>query len=131
MNAKWLIVVVALVFNGCALLLIPVGAGIGFGTYFYLRGEVGRGYGVKFEHAFEAVASTITKLKYTIRDTHDVPPEGWVKSTRPDGTFVDIYIKWKSENWTEIRIRVGFPGDRGAAIRLHEEIARRLKKRRR
>jgi hypothetical protein len=131
MNARWLVVFVAVAFNGCALLLIPVGAGVGLGTYFYIKGEVIRDYGIKFEHAFETVASTMSKLKYTIRDTHNVPPKGWVKSTRPDGTYVDIYINWESEDWTEIRIRVGFPGDRKAAIRLHEEIAKRLKKKRR
>ena len=114
--------------TGCAAVII--GAGVGAGTYTYLKGELKRSYQVKFDKTLEVCKSVLTDLDQPILEETTDGEKTTLQSKRKNGSPQTITVSITSVEWTEVSVRTGVFGywNREVSQQFHEFIAERLKK---
>ena len=132
MTGKRRIVAAALVlciwiFAGCAAVI--VGAGVGAGTYTYIKGDLSRSYPVKFDKALNVCISILDDLNQPIIEKTTDGEKTTIKTEEKDGTPQTINIAIESIEWTQISVRTGVVGywKRAVSQQFHDFIAERLK----
>jgi len=112
--------------TGCAAFL--VGAGVGAGTFSYVRGELKRTYEAEYNRCIEAGKETLEALKMPLEESLADGLKTILKARRADGTPVIVRIVVLAPNRTEVGIRCGVIGiwDKKAAGLIHGLIAKRL-----
>ena len=115
-----------IVMTGCAVFLI--GAGVGAGTFSYVRGELKRTYEAEYNQCIEAGKETLEALKMPLEESLADGLKTILNARRADGTLVTLKIVVLAPNRTEVGIRCGVIGiwDKKAARLIHELIAKRL-----
>ena len=132
MTGKKRIVAAALVLfiwilAGCAAVI--VGAGVGAGTYTYIKGDLKRSYPVKFDKALNVCIGILEDLNQPILEKTTDGEKTTIKSERKDGTPQTIDVAIESIEWTQVSVRTGMVGywKRGVSEQFHDFIAERLK----
>lgn len=114
--------------GGCAAVI--VGAGVGAGTYTYIKGDLKRSYQVKYDRALAICISILDDLNQPIVEKTTDGEKTTIKTKKKDGTPQTINIAIENIEWTQISIRTGVFGywKREVSQQFHEFIAERLKK---
>ena len=113
---------------GCAAVII--GAGMGAGTYTYLKGDLKRAYNAKFDKTLNVCLSIITDLDQPVLEKTTDGEQTTIRTERKDGSPQTISVSISSLNWTEVAVRSGVFGywKREVSEQFHEFIAERLKR---
>ena len=113
---------------GCAAVI--VGAGVGAGTYTYMKGDLKRSYPVKFNEALDVCISILDDLDQTIVEKTTDGEKTTIKTKRKDGSPQTINVAIESIEWTQVSVRTGMVGywKKDVSQQFHDFIAERLKK---
>ena len=114
--------------SGCAAVI--VGAGVGAGTYTYIKGDLKRSYPVKFDKALNVCISILEDLNQPIVEKTTDGEKTTIKTKRKDGSPQTINVAIENIDRTEVSVRTGVVGywKRDVSQQFHEFIAERLKK---
>ena len=114
--------------TGCAAVI--VGAGVGAGTYTYIKGELTRSYQVKFDKTLQICIDILEDLNQPITDKTTDGEKTTIRSKRKDGTEQTIDIAIISIDWTEVSVRTGVVGfwKKEISQQFHEFIAERIER---
>ena len=112
---------------GCAAVI--VGAGVGAGTYTYIKGDLKRSYPVKFDKALNVCISILEDLNQPIVEKTTDGEKTTIKTKRKDGSAQTIHVAIESTEWTQVSVRTGLVGywKRDVSEQFHKFIAERLK----
>ena len=113
---------------GCAAVII--GAGLGVGTYTYLKGDLKRAYNAKFDKTLNVCLSILTDLDQPILKKTTDGEKTTIRTERKNGSPQTISVSISSVDWTEVSVRTGGFGywNREVSEQFHEFIAERLKR---
>jgi hypothetical protein len=113
---------------GCAAVI--VGAGVGAGTYTYIKGDLKRSYPVKFDKALNVCISILEDLNQPIVEKTTDGEKTTIKTKRKDGSAQTINVAIESTEWTQVSVRTGLVGywKRDVSEQFHKFIAERLKR---
>ncbi len=113
---------------GCAAVII--GAGVGAGTYTYLKGDLKRDYNAKFDKTLNVCLSILTDLNQPILEKTTDGEKTTIRTERKNGSPQTISVSISSVDWTEVSVRTGTFGywDRELSEQFHKFIAERLKR---
>ena len=113
---------------GCAAVI--VGAGVGAGTYTYIKGDLKRSYPVKFNKALDVCISILDDLDQPIVEKTTDGEKTTIETKRKDGSPQTITVAIESIEWTQVSVRTGMVGywKKDVSQQFHEFIAERLKK---
>jgi hypothetical protein len=113
---------------GCAAVI--VGAGVGAGTYTYIKGDLKRSYPVKFDKALNVCISILEDLNQPIVEKTTDGEKTTIKTKRKDGSAQTINVAIESIEWTQVSVRTGLVGywKRDVSEQFHKFIAERLEK---
>jgi len=132
MNGKRRIIAAVLLFciwlfGGCAAVI--VGAGVGAGTYTYIKGDLKRSYPVKFNETLNVCISILDDLDQPIVEQTTDGEKTTIKTRRKDGSPQTVNVAIESTEWTQVSVRTGVVGywKRDVSQQFHEFIAERLK----
>jgi hypothetical protein len=114
--------------TGCV--AVVVGAGVGAGTYTYVKGELKRSYPAKFDKTLQVCIDILHGLNQPILEKVTDGEKTTIKSERKDGTPQTIEISIINIDWTQVSVRTGVVGywNKEISQQFHEFIAERLKK---
>ncbi len=112
--------------TGCVAVII--GAGVGAGTYTYIKGELKRSYQAKFDKTLQVCIDILDDLNQPIIDKTTDGEKTTIRSKRKDGTEQTIDIAIISIDWTEVSVRTGVVGywKKDISQQFHEFIAERI-----
>ena len=91
--------------SGCVAVI--VGAGVGAGTYTYIKGDLKRSYQVKFDKALNICISILEDLDQPIVEKTTDGEKTTIKTKKKDGTPQTINIAIESVETTQISVRTG------------------------
>ena len=113
--------------GGCAAVII--GAGVGAGTYTYIKGDLQRSYRVKFDKALNVCISILEDLDQPIVEKTTDGEKTTITTKRKDGSHQTIKVAIESIEWTQVSVRTGVVGywKKDVSQQFHEFIAERLK----
>ena len=113
---------------GCAAVII--GAGVGAGTYTYLKGDLKMAYNAKFDKTLNVCLSILTDLDQPILEKTTDCEKTTIQSERKNGSPQTITVSISKVDWTEVSVRSGVFGywNRELSEQFYEFIAERLKK---
>ena len=113
---------------GCAAVII--GAGVGAGTYTYVKGELKRAYNAKFDKTLNVCLSIIADLDQRVLEKTTDGEQTTIRTERKNGSSQTISVSILSKDWTEVSVRSGVFGywNREVSEQFHEFIAERLKR---
>ena len=121
------ILLITWILAGCAAVI--VGAGVGAGTYTYIKGDLKRSYPVKFDKALNVCIGILDDLNQPIIEKTTDGEKTTIKTEKKDGTPQTIDVVIESIEWTQVSIRTGVFGywKRDVSEQFHDFIAERLK----
>jgi len=122
--------VIACFFLGTGCAAVIIGAGVGAGTYTYLKGDLKRAYNAKFDKTLDVCLSIISDLNQPVLEKTTDGEQTTIRTERKDGSPQTIIVSISSLNWTEVAVRSGVFGywKREVSEQFHEFIAERLKR---
>lgn len=116
-----------LILSGCAPAMVGLGAGAGFGTYSYVKGELTVLYPYSYDQTWNASVAAMEKLEIEVTSQQRDALSGHIKGKRNDGKSVLIRIADKGTGVTEVGVRVGSFGDQEASRKIQKTISNILK----
>lgn len=121
------LLLIAWMLAGCAAVI--VGAGVGAGTYTYIKGDLSRSYPVKFDKALNVCISILDDLNQPIIEKTTDGEKTTIKTEEKDGTPQTINIAIEGIDWTQVSVRTGVVGywKKAVSQQFHDFIAERLK----
>jgi hypothetical protein len=113
-------------FTGCVAVI--VGAGVGVGTYTYLKGELQRSYPAKFDKTLQVCLDILDDLNQPIIDKITDGEKTTIRSQRKDGTEQAIEVSIISIDSTRVSVRTGVVGywKKNISQQFHTFIAERI-----
>jgi hypothetical protein len=113
-------------FTGCVAVI--VGAGVGVGTYSYLKGELQRYYPAKFDKTMQVCLDILDDLNQPIIDKITDGEKTTIRSQRKDGTEQTIEVSIISIDSTQVSVRTGVVGywKKNISQQFHTFIAERI-----
>ena len=118
--------VMGMVVSGCAVAVLATCAGLGAGTYAWLKGELRRTYPATYDAVWNASSDALQSLEMPVVSQQRDALKGTIMAKRADGSDVRVDVKYLTENTTQVSIRIGLFGDRADSARVHETIQARL-----
>ncbi len=118
--------VMGMVVSGCAVAVLATGAGLGAGTYAWLKGELRRTYPATYDAVWNASSDALQSLEMPVVSQQRDALKGTIMAKRADGSDVRVDVKYLTDNTTQVSIRIGLFGDRPDSARVHETIQARL-----
>ncbi len=114
--------------TGCVAVII--GAGVGVGTYTYVKGELKRPYHAKFEKTLQVCIDILEDLNQPIIDKTTDGEKTTIRSKRKDGTDQTIDVSIISVDSTLVSVRTGVVGywKKDISEQFHAFIAERIEK---
>lgn len=112
---------------GCAAALVGAGAGIGIGTYSYIKGELKVTYPVAYQEVVGATEAAVKDLGFTLLKEEKDAIRCRIKARMADGTKVSLKVDRLSPRITELRVKVGWFGNRDVSIQIMRAIEKRMK----
>ena len=127
-NSAALILVGIWLLAGCAAVI--VGAGVGAGTYTYIKGELIRSYQAEFDKTLKICLDILEDLNQPVIDKTTDGEKTTIKTQRKDGTDQTIDVSIIDADWTQVSVRTGVVGywKKDISEQFHEFIAERLKR---
>ncbi len=116
-----------LLIHGCTPVMVGLGAGSGFGSYSYIKGELSALYPYPYDRTWNALLTAIERLEIDVISQNRDALNGQIKGKRGDGKTVVFKIENKGLDVTEVGVRVGTFGDQEASRKIHETIINVLK----
>jgi len=122
------VLLISWMLTGCIAVL--VGAGVGAGTYTYVKGELKRSYQAPFDKTLQVCIDVLNGLNQPILEKVTDGEKTTIRSERKDGTPQTIEVSIISLDWTQVSVRTGVVGywKKDISEQFHEFIAERLKK---
>ncbi len=116
-------------FTGCSpLAFFAAGGAAGAGGYKYYKGSLTVFYRFPYVKVWDASISALRVMELQIKgQEHDIS-SGKIMAVRADGIEVFVYVKYKSPKSTEVIIRVGAWGEKGASMEIADRIEGALKR---
>ena len=116
------------ILTGCVAVI--VGAGVGVGTYSYVKGELIRTYQAKFNTILQICTDILADLNQPILDKTTDGEKTTIRTKRKDGTDQTIQVSIVDINTTQVSVRTGVVGfwKKDISTQFHEFIAERLEK---
>ena len=112
---------------GCsALVLVGAGTAAGIAGYKWYEGALTVIYEAPYIKAWEATLKALQKMELEIKSQKHDLTKGDIKAEMKDKKSVKISLAYKSAQQTEVEIRVGFFGDKGASDVIQEGIRKEL-----
>ncbi len=105
--------------SGCAFL---VGGAAGAGTVSYLKGELKSDEEVSLDRLWSATQTAIEDMGFTVKTKEKDSLSAKLAALTADNKNIDITLKRKGDNLTEIAIRVGRFGNESVSLHILEEI---------
>lgn len=118
--------VMGMVVSGCAVAVLATGAGLGAGTYAWIKGELKRTYPATYDAVWNASSDALQSLEMPVVSQQRDALKGTIMAKRADGSDVRVDVKYLTENTTQVSVRIGLFGDRPDSARVHETIQARL-----
>ncbi len=118
--------VMGMVVSGCAVAVLATGAGLGAGTYAWLKGELRRTYPATYDAVWNASSDALQSLEMPVVSQQRDALKGTIMAKRADGSDVRVDVKYLTDKTTQVSIRIGLFGDRPDSARVHETIQARL-----
>lgn len=113
--------------GGCVWLAVgAAGAGVGYGTYAFIRGQLEVAYPNEFQQTWSAALDALESLEIRKKSAAKDAFGGKIEAARADGTSVKIAVTPITSASTSVKIRVGFFGDQAISEMIAEEIERKL-----
>ena len=114
--------------TGCVAII--VGAGVGVGTYTYIKGELQRSYPAKFDKTLQVCLDILDDLNQPTIDKITDGEKTTIRSKRKDGTEQTIEVSIISIDSTQVSVRTGVVGywKKDISQQFHEFIAERIGK---
>jgi hypothetical protein len=113
--------------GGCVWLAVgAAGAGVGYGTYAFIRGELEVAYPNEFQQTWSAVLDALESLEIRKKSAVKDAFGGKIEAARADGTSIKIAIKPITSASTSVKIRVGVFGNQTISEMIADEIDRNL-----
>ncbi len=116
-----ILIMSVVILNGCAVLWLGAGAGIGVAGYKYYNGHLETRYYTSYNNVFNACKLALKNLNITIEKQYKDPIEATVEGIRLNGSKVKIKIK-NVGNYVVVKIRVGLLGDLEASKLIKTKI---------
>lgn len=110
---------------GCAPLV--VGVGTGTSTYLYINGALQTDYKYSYEMVWTACEKTMAGMRALSVQPFKEIGQGHISALINDEK-VRFDVKYKARNVTTVTVRVGFFGNKTAALLLHDKIVDNLPK---
>jgi len=115
--------------GGCVGLAIGAAAGVGVGTYAFIKGELRVAYPYTYEETWSAAAAAVDALELIKTSADKDAFGGRIKAERATGSkSIKISLKPLTSNSTSVKIRVGVFGDRAISETIASKIEEILKK---
>ena len=111
---------------GCILAVAAVGAGIGYGAYSYVDGELEYDLPANPPQVTAAAAGALTDLQMPVVSSESTAVDGKVKGRTANDKAIEIRIKSRSDGVSHIGIRIGVFGDEGISARILDATKARL-----
>ncbi len=99
------------------------------GVVFYKHGDLISNEGAPYKQCMEAVLKSMDELGYTVTSVKQSTLwyfQETVKARNAKGKTVKIVIKWKAENHTEMRVKVGKLGNKARSQEILNTIRQYL-----
>ncbi len=105
-----------------------VGAGVGAGTYTYIKGELKRSYQAPFDTTITASTAALASCNIVLLENNATGLQTKLVGERSDGTPVTVTVEMSDPNVTAVSIRSGVVGywDRSGSEQIHATIAQKL-----
>ncbi len=109
---------------------VVVGAGVGIGTFTYVKGELTRSYEAKFDKTLQVCIDILDDLGQSIVDKTTDGTKTTIRTKRKDGTDQTINVSIINIDWTQVSVRTGVFGywKKDISQQFHEFIAERIKR---
>jgi len=114
--------------TGCVAVI--VGAGVGVGTYTFVKGGLIRSYQADFNKVLQICTDIVKDLDQPILDKTTDGEKTTIRTKRKDGTDQTIEVSIVNIDTTQVTVRTGVVGywKRDISRQFHEFIAERLKR---
>ena len=114
--------------TGCVAVI--VGAGVGVGTYTFVKGGLIRSYQAEFNKVLQICTDILNDLDQPILDKTTDGEKTTIRTKRKDGTDQTIEVSIINIDTTQVTVRTGVVGywKRDISRQFHEFIAERLKR---
>jgi len=114
--------------TGCVAVI--VGAGVGVGTYSYIKGELTRTYQAQFGKTLQVCIDILNDLNQPIIDKTTDGEKTTIRTKRKDGTEQTIEVSIIKVDLTQVSVRTGVVGywKKDISQQFHEFILERLKR---
>ena len=117
--------------TSCALLIgAGVVAGAGVGTAQYIRGELQQAYAAPMEKTWNATLAAVDalKMKASEKSIDSLDQNRVIKGQTEEKNDFQISFEALSKDVTMVKVRIGMFGDEAYSSKIHESIAKNLKK---
>ena len=110
--------------NACTRAIVAgaAAAGVGVGSYFYVKGELERDYHAPMARVWQATLQAVEELNLSIESKQHDAFGGIIKGKMSDGTSFIIELKREGENLTNVGVRIGAFGSKTKAEAIHSKI---------
>jgi Protein of unknown function (DUF3568) len=114
--------------NACTRYVVAgaAAAGVGAGTYFFVKGNLKMNYEVPVEGVWEATLQAVKELGLTVESKKHDAFGGIIKGKLADGTNFEIKLERLGEKSTEVGVRIGVFGHRSKSEAIHDKILSKL-----
>jgi len=123
---KYLAALLLVVMWGCAAALVGAGGVAGVGTYSYIKGELRVTYAQSYDKVVSATEKAIKDLGFTIKEESKDKLRCRIKAEMADGTGVKLAVDKESNQITQLRIKVGWWGNKNLSIQIMRAIEKRM-----
>ena len=110
--------------NACTRAVVAgaAAAGVGAGSYFYVKGELERDYHAPVARVWQATLQAVKELNLAIESKQHDAFGGEIKGEMSDGTNFKIELEKKGENLTNVGVRIGAFGSKTKSEAIHNKI---------
>ena len=114
--------------SGCTRWVVAgaTAAGVGVGTYSYIKGNLKRNYEAPIDKLWEKTLTAVEELRLKPESKQYDAFGGIIKGKMADGKTFEIKLARMGEKSTEVGVRIGIFGDRRKSEAIHDKIAAKI-----
>lgn len=117
---------VALALGGCVAAAVGAGAAAGVGTYAFVTGKLTANVDGSLNDSYDASLKAVRELEFSGVTSQKDVFQGWVECQMADKTPVRIDLEKKTDEHTEVKVRVGTFGDEKKSVLILDKIRANL-----
>ena len=117
-----MLVALAALTSGCAVLLVGGAAAAGAGTYAYVSGELRSSEAVAFDKAWSAAQAAMKDMEYAVTEKQKDAASAKLTARGAGDKKIVVSVTKESGTVTKIGIRVGTMGDKTLSCQILEKI---------